>query len=262
MDTVVTIFRTIPVYTFSLWISFGVGTGLLWSVLPVSDIPSKAIQRFDAALVCLLGALLGGRGGEIVLNWPYYQTHLIEIPQVWLGGFSWIGALAGGLVALLLAARRIRTSPAKLADALLPLLACLASSAWVASWMAGYAYGAETDVWWSLPARDEWGGFTHRWPTQLSGALATMGVHALIQRLQARRRLRKPGLAASLQLGGIAAIILAVTPFQASVQPMWGDLPTATWFAAGTLVLSMSVAGAILLQKRVSHHKIAGTHEN
>ncbi len=264
VDTTITIFRTIPVYIFSLWVGFGVGIGLLWSILPVAAIPSKAIQRFNAALICLLGVLLGGRGGEILLNWSYYQLHPIEIPQVWLGGFSWEGALAGSLVGLLLAAWRMRTSPGQLADGLLPLLTCLATSAWLASWMAGYAYGTETEAWWGLPAQDEWGGFTLRWPTQFTGALATLGLHALIQGIQARRRLRKPGLPASLELAGLMTILLAITPFQAGVTPMWRGVRVATWFAAGTLVLSLGVASAILLRDRLSRtiHKSSGNHEN
>jgi len=262
VNTTLQFFGIFPVYTFSLWIGFGVGTGLLWTVLPLAAIPRKAAQHFNAALICLLGALLGGRAGNVLLNWTYYQTSPLEIPQVWLGGLSWEGALVGGLVALPLAARCIRTSPFQLADVLRPLLVCLTASAWLASWMAGYAYSPETQAWWGLPVRDEWGGYAHRWPTQLAAAVTTLGLHALVQHMRTKRPLQEPGLAASLELGGMAAIILAVTPFQANVQPMWGNLPIATWFAAGMLILSMGAAGAILLWKRVSHHKISGAHEN
>jgi prolipoprotein diacylglyceryltransferase len=262
VDTTLEMFGTLPVYAFSLWIGFGVGTGLLWTVLPVSARPNKAVQHFNASLICLLGALLGGRGGTVLLNWSYYQTAPIEIPQVWLGGLSWEGALAGGLIALPLAARYLRTSPTQLADALLPLLACVTTSAWLASWMTGYAYGPETDAWWGLPVRDEWGELARRWPIQLAAAVTTLGIHALIQRLRTKRSLQEPGLAASLELGGIAAIILIVSSFQASVLPIWRDLPITSWFAAGTLALTMGLASAILLRKRVSHPKISGAHEN
>jgi prolipoprotein diacylglyceryltransferase len=262
VDTTLEMFGTLPVYAFSLWIGFGVGTGLLWTVLPVAAIPSKAVQHFNAALICLLGALLGGRAGTVLVNWSYYQTAPIEIPQVWLGGLSWEGALAGGLIALPLAARHLRTSPTQLADALLSLLTCITTSVWLASWMTGYAYGPEAQAWWGFPARDEWGGFAYRWPSQLAAAVTTLGLHAFIQRLRTKHLLREPGLAASLELGGIATIILIVTPFQASVLPIWRDLPITSWFAAGTLILAMGVAGAILLRKRVSQPKISGAHEN
>jgi phosphatidylglycerol:prolipoprotein diacylglycerol transferase len=262
VDTALTIFGVLPIFTFPLLISFGVGMGLFWSLWPVVDIPRLAKKRFDSAVVVLIGALLGGRVGIVLINWHYYQEHPIEIPQIWLGGFSWEGTVVGGLVALLLIARITQTSPTKLADELRPLWACVVTSAWLASWMAGHAYGIETQSWWGLPARDEWGRYATRWPTQLVGAVFTLGVHGCVEALKTRNLLRVPGLATSIEIASTAAIILVVSQFQADTRPLWRQTSITAWFSARLLVISVGVTIALVIWKRISQRKTTGRHEN
>lgn len=252
VDTVRLIPEVLPLFTFPLIISFGVGLGLIWSVWPVSAIPSLMEQRFNIGVICLSGALIGGRIGTIIINWRYYQSHLVEISQVWLGGIAWEGAISGSIVAILIAAHVYRTSLGRMADGLLPLLACITASAWLASWMTGYAYGVETSAWWGIPALDEGGMITKRWPTQLAGALLTLGVHWAIENLKARGRIRTPGMAASLELAGIAAIILIIFPFQAATHPLWRGVPLTAWFSMGILALSAVVAITASIRVRLS----------
>ncbi len=85
--------------SFALLVGSGVLLGLVWLVW---RLPEKSLARgLDISLVITLGALLGGRLGYVAVSWPYFRSHLWEIIQVWLGGYSGPAALAGGLLALL-----------------------------------------------------------------------------------------------------------------------------------------------------------------
>jgi phosphatidylglycerol:prolipoprotein diacylglycerol transferase len=62
----------------------------------------------DLALWVVPAGIIGARLYEVfILQWPYYRQHLIEIPQIWLGGLAIHGGvLLGGLVAAIIVYRR------------------------------------------------------------------------------------------------------------------------------------------------------------
>src|SRR4030065_623834 len=79
---------------FSILLGLGALAGLL---LAGWRAPKKEASRYlDGSLGILLGALLGSRAVAVAVNYSYYQAHPGEIVQVWLGGLSGIGAMAGG----------------------------------------------------------------------------------------------------------------------------------------------------------------------
>ena len=258
----------LPLFTFPTIIAFGVGLGLLWSIWPVAEIPVLSRIRLNAGMITLAGALSGGRVGAVLLNWSYYQQHWTEIIQVWLGGLSWIGAFTGGILALWIAARIYKHPVLKLADDLLPLFTSLTTSAWLACWVTGYAYGVETQAWWGLPTRDEWGLISDRWPTQLTGSLATLGFHWFVEVMKARGRVRTPGLAANLLVASFSVVLLAISPFRADPRPIWRGIPLEIWFSIGILALSLITTVFLVISahigSRLAPNKfpLSGEHEN
>lgn len=51
----------------------------------------------DMALWVVPAGIIGARLYEVfALQWPYYRVHLIEIPQIWLGGLAIHGGVIGG----------------------------------------------------------------------------------------------------------------------------------------------------------------------
>lgn len=153
-------------------ILIGLGAALgVWQVIHSAP-PAQAGKRARQGLGLLLGGLLGARLGYVFLHWNYYRQHLLEAPQVWLGGLYWPGALAGALLALLVAARLGGGRLAELADELTPLVPPLSILIWLACWTAGCAYGTKAEgVWWGFPAVDETGVVTRRLPLQVLAAL-------------------------------------------------------------------------------------------
>ena len=158
----------VPVYAFTLVLALGAALGLLWVAWRTPD--KEVLYTLDVGLLVLLGGLLGGRAAFVVSNWVYYQSHLLEIFAVHHGGYSWTGALAGGVLALVLVAAVKQASLGLLADAMLPLLATLTIAGWLGCWLDGCAYGPRTDQWWGFPAINEWGQTALRLPTQTAGS--------------------------------------------------------------------------------------------
>jgi len=173
------------------------------------------------------------------MNWVYFREHLVEVPQVWLGGLSGSGGLSGALILLFISARVKKLRFEDLTDGLRPLFTSVVASAWLASWMTGHAYGAAVDTWWGIPARDEWGLIAQRWPTQLVGAVCALGIHWGVDQLMVRKWIKTPGIATGLELAGLSLVIFTFTPYRADPGQLWGAIRTETWASIGLFILSI-----------------------
>jgi len=241
---------------FSFFVGLGASIGLAWVSWRTRRVERMSFRqveyRINGGLFALLGALVGGRAAFVGLNWSYFQVHPIDILRIGLGGFGWAGALAGGLVALALYAGLARISVGALADGLLPLVLCLVVSSWLACWQVGCAYGPETPkTWWSIPARDEWGQFSYRWPVQPGGAVVTVLSFWFLEGL--RPKLERPGQLASLGLLLLAAQMVVVSFLRVDPTLTWRDQRLDSWAGLFFLILSLLVNLAAFLPARPVH---------
>ncbi len=230
---------------FSLFIAFGALLGLGWMAW---ELPRrKALSALDAAVWVLIGALIGGRIGFVLFSWPYFENHLIEAPQFWLGGFSGAGALLGGLLGLYPAARLTRQRLAVVADTLIRPTCVFAISAWLGCWATGIAYGPATGFM-GFPAQDELGDVHLRFPTQLLGALLAF---ALLWLLDPQRTKRLPaGTAAALGFTGLSLQMLVLSFLRADPAPVWLGLRPSIWGAALTSLIALGILGWIERSRR------------
>jgi phosphatidylglycerol---prolipoprotein diacylglyceryl transferase len=219
---------------FSLLIGIGAAVGLIWVAYRSPE--KLALRYMDAGIAALLGALIGGRAVYVVVNWGYFQEHLVEIPEVWMGGISGLGALAGSILALSLLAIFVNQAVGELGDALLPLAATMTSAAWMGCWMDGCAYGAPVDAWWGLQARDEWGIPLPRVPVQLIGALLTLGLFWSLEQIS--ERLPIAGQAAGLALLGLSLELFGLSLLRADPIPTWRGMRLDTWGALSLVCLA------------------------
>jgi phosphatidylglycerol:prolipoprotein diacylglycerol transferase len=225
-----------PLYTFSLFLAIGSSLGIYWIA---REAPKNASHsRLNASLYMLLGGLVGGRMAFVIINWAYFRTHLLEIPQAWLGGVSWPGALGGGIIALALTAFLTKQSFGELADSLFPLVAITTISAWLGCWLSGCAYGREATSWWGIPAPDEWGISKPRWPVQPLGALLTLGILWGLETFQDHKWLGAPGRFASLGVGGICLVLWVLSYQRSDPAPLWNGYRLDTWAALGFFCLA------------------------
>ena len=227
---------------FSILLGLGALAGLLlagWRA-PQKD----RIRYLDAGVLTLLGALIGSRAFTVGVNWAYYQSHPGEIYQVWLGGLSGIGAMVSGLLAVFIIAGWWRIPVVVLADVLLPLAGTLTISVWMGCWMDRCGYGVPSNIWWALPARDEWGVLADRIPVQLLGAISTLILIWLLDR--AGKHLPVQGMGATLGLFGISAVVFILSYLRADPTPVWNGLRLEAWGAIGLMVFA-SLTVVVLL---------------
>ncbi len=159
---------------FSFLIGFGASIALLRLALTVD-----AYQRMRwliNGLIVLAAALLGSRLAYVLLHSNYYATRGSEALNIRAGGLWWPGALAAGLLAVLVIAIIHRTTIGSTLDKFAVMLLPLGVSFWLASWSAGVAYGERLDpsIWWGMPMLDITGVVANRVPVQPAAALTLL----------------------------------------------------------------------------------------
>lgn len=235
-------------YTFSLIIALGSVVGLVWVAAQAPY--RQALTRVNAGIWGCLGALIGSRLLYVAASWAYFQRHALESLQIFQGGLSWPGALAGAVLAVWVYAHLAHIPFLALSDALLPLGACLALSAWIGCWFEGSAYGPATSAWWGVPAWDEWGRMSFRFPTQVLGALYTLALLWLLEqpprRVHAGSDRMPAGQPAALALLGFALAMFLLSFVRADPGIHWLGLRLDAWAGVGFV----SVAAWMLWRSR------------
>jgi len=229
---------------FSLFLALGAFSGL---ILAGWRAPQKEVTRFlDAGLGILLGALISGRALTVAAGWSYYQSHPKEIIQVWLGGLSGVGALAGSVLAIFILASLLKYPIGLLADMFLPLAGTLAVTAWLGCWVNGCSYGWTSSAWWALPAPDEWGLLDRRVPVQLLGAIFSLLLIWLLD--MAGKRFSIKGLGATLGLFGLSTVVFGLSFLRADPALTWSGLRLEAWGSAGLMFISALIVVVSLLR--------------
>jgi hypothetical protein len=209
---------------FTLWI----GAGVVLSLLQVARFaPREAVLAWlDAALLVLFGALAGARLYFVFIHVDYFRNHPLEIPQIWLGGLDWPGAVLGGIFFFLgiVAVRDLALSQA--ADRLTHLVPPLAIAAWLGSWASGSEY--------VLPVT--WLGIlSDRVPVPLLAALSLLCYYAWLEirvthTLVSGRRAGLIGL-------GLAVNLLGFSFLRSDPYPLWLGFRPDTWAAAAATII-------------------------
>jgi phosphatidylglycerol:prolipoprotein diacylglycerol transferase len=170
--------------------------------------PLTAIDFDDFVIWITLGIILGGRTGYVLFyNLPHFATHPLEIFQLWNGGMSFHGGVAGCIVAIVLFALRRGIPMLSLGDvtaAVAPIGLFLGR---IANFINGELWGRPTDAPWAMVFPN--GGPIPRHPSQLyEAALEGIVLFIALTLLVRAGALKRPGLVTgAFALGyGIARI--------------------------------------------------------
>jgi len=234
------LFSQIPIYSFSLILAIGALIGLHGVVNGAYNEGFDTQSYLYSGMYILLGSLVGGRAAYIGVNWEYFQNHFVEIPQVWLGGLAWPGALGGGLLTLVLIAVVRGWHFGALCDVFLPLLTAMTISIWLGCWVSGIAYGTKVDAWWGIPTQDIRGDMSIRWPVQPLGALLTVGISWGISTLWPQ--VRTPGLRFTMTLAGISLVQYTLSSLRVDPGPLLYGVRLDSWSALVFFILSTFIA--------------------
>lgn len=217
MEIAFFLFGELPVYRFSILLAVGSTIGLFSVAIRAS---SSTVQlKLNSGLGALWGALLVGRLTYVGMHWPYFRLNAWEVPQFWLGGIVGSAALAGGLLSVFVIAHFSNQNPGELADALRPLMTAVVVSAFLGCWLTGCFYGPQVAAWWGVPALDEWGEMSNRWPLQIVGAIIVLSISWFIDWINARRQFPAPGMAAALEVVMICLVFLGAAILRVDPAP-------------------------------------------
>jgi prolipoprotein diacylglyceryltransferase len=221
---------------YAIILSICAALGLLLSkLLNGKDLP----HLLDGGLGLVFLSLVGARLSFVLTNLAYYKEHLLEIPQLWLGGLSWPGAILGAVLSVFLIHWIWKEPPGELADSYLPLLGIVTLGVWLVSWGAGISYGPSTNAWFGIPVRDIFGMTEKHWPLPiLGGFLSGAWVAGVIFFPLKRQRLA--GTRAILGLAGVIAINGLLSFFRVDPAPALLGLRLETWIC----LLLLTAAGA------------------
>lgn len=197
----------------------------------------------EAAIWAVPAGILGARAYEVlVLQWPYYRLHPLEIPAIWQGGLAIHGGLIGGLLAGYLFVRRRRADFWQWADVVAPgIILAQAIGRW-GNFFNQEAYGAQAPDWIMrlLPSVIREGMFidgAYRHPTFLYESLWNLAAFGLLYAFQRRSHHRGAVFFAYLVLYNLGRFFIESIRMDSSF--IFGSLRVAQLVA-----LALMMAGA------------------
>jgi len=221
--------------TFSLYSIILSGTAALGLFLSWWLLEDKRTFAIDAGLGLIFISLLGARTGFVLRNLAYFLEYPGQMPQFWLGGLSWPGALIGAGLAVVGIHLIWKEPLGELADQYLPLMGVMAFGIWLMSWGTGIGYGPEVEAWYGITVLDIYGYSLVRWPLPILGALLSGGWIAGVILFPIKRQ-RDPGFRALIGMAGITAINGLISFFKVDPAPVLWGLRWESWFSIVTLI--------------------------
>ena len=217
-------------YTTVLGLGVVAGVALVWWQTGREKRPFSP----NPLLLGLTLALLLGRASFVWAQWDYFQQRPDQIWQLWQGGFTYHGALLGGLMGAWLGRKTVP----------LPLLALplalLHAAGWAACLLEGCAYGHPTTL--GLLAADlpdDFGVMALRYQTQLVGLLASLLLLGVLFWLY--WRWGKNGRFFFLTLLLTSLIHLPLTLLRGDPVTQFGSLRLDTLLDAGVVLIALTL---------------------
>lgn len=145
----------------------------------------------DLSFWLIAAGIVGARAYHVILEFPSYIAHPANILKVWQGGLAIHGAIAGGLIALLVFTRKHKLSFTKIAALMVaPLSLAQAIGRW-GNFFNQELFGLPTDLPWGIqivPALRPTGYLYYEYfhPAFLYESLLSLAVFAFLWR-RARR---------------------------------------------------------------------------
>jgi len=211
------------------------GNDSLW---PGNVSPITKAQLDDFVVWVALGVVLGGRIGYILF---YDMPAIIESPiraiQIWNGGMSFHGGLAGTTIAMIIFAKRNKIPLWNLFDIVAAVVPVGLFFGRIANFINGELWGRLTDVPWAVVFPT--GGPFARHPSQLyeaglEGIVLVLVLAALIYGMKA---LKTPGFVAGVFVCGYALSRIFVEFFR-EPDAQLGYLLGTNWLTMGMVLSS------------------------
>ncbi len=156
--------------------------------------PFTVLDFDDFVIWITLGIILGGRTGYVLFyNLPLFAAHPLQIFELWNGGMSFHGGVAGCVVAIVLFAWRRHIPMLSLGDVTAGVAPIGLFLGRIANFINGELWGRPTDVPWAMVFPN--GGPIPRHPSQLyEAALEGIVLFVVLGLLMRAGALKRPGV--------------------------------------------------------------------
>lgn len=178
-----------PVHTFGLMLMLGFAAALKCACVvagrrPQTNGAPSPNDVIDATTWIILSGILGARLLYVALDWPIYKGHPWLWLATWEGGLSFHGAIAAGLIALVIFTRRRKIGFLKMVDVLAPAVMIGYAIGRIGCFFNGCCYGAPTNLPWGVRFYDNGHWTVPSHPTQLYSTLMSLVFFAILMRME------------------------------------------------------------------------------
>ncbi|MFO7592282.1 MAG: prolipoprotein diacylglyceryl transferase [Acidimicrobiia bacterium] len=191
----------IPLHVYGLLLAIGVLTASWMTERRWVRWGHPAKEWSEIVVWIVIGGVVGARLYHVATDYEKFQGDWLRVFQIWKGGLSIWGVVAGGLLAVLLVCRVRKIDTFLLTDAIVPgLLVAQAIGRW-GNWFNQELFGEPSTLPWALEIdrahRPEgFAEFSTFHPTFLYESILCLGLVALLLWVERRWRLRTGQLSA------------------------------------------------------------------
>jgi len=191
----------IPLHVYGLLLAVGVLTASWMTERRWVRWGRTEKQWGEIVVWIVIGGVVGARLYHVATDYEKFEGDWLRVLQIWKGGLSIWGVVAGGLIAVLIVCRVKKIDTFLLTDALVPgLLVAQAIGRW-GNWFNQELFGKPSTLPWALEIdgahRPEgFAGFPTFHPTFLYESILCLGLVALLLWAERRWRLRTGQLSA------------------------------------------------------------------
>ena len=242
----------VAIRSYGTLLMVGFIAGILLSSREAKRLRLSTELAVDLGLWALVGSIIGARLLFLALNWADFSAHPIEALYLWeVGGLSFHGGLAGGVLAGLLLAWRRRISFWTLADMATPGLALGYGITRFGCFLRGCCHGGPTSLPWGVrfPLYADSSLLTEpSHPTQIYAAIGSFIILAVL--LWVRSRLPVRGQLFLLYLALYSAVRAGIEVLRSghSAQVLAGPITQAQ--AACAVIFVGALVGLVCLRRR------------
>jgi phosphatidylglycerol---prolipoprotein diacylglyceryl transferase len=240
-----------------LAIILGYGVGL---AMTRGTIYYKYLQDF--ILYGVVGAIIGARIWHVfVFQWPTYSQHPLQIFEIWTGGISIEGAIAGGIITLIIYTRVHHISFWEMGDYLAPAMILAQGIGRIACFMNGDAFGKPTGSHFGIVypkgtiAYDYYGS-QPLWPAEVWESQGNMILFCVLFMIFTFYRKKLPkGIIVSLYVF-LYFLERFILEYFRGDSPRYGSLTGGQWSAIGLMIISVIFMGYLTIRHKNKHQEL------
>jgi prolipoprotein diacylglyceryltransferase len=197
----------------------------------------------DSGIILALFMLIGSRLSFVLRDLSYFRDQPVEIPQFWLGGLTWPGAVFGAVLGIILVHLIWKEPLGELIDSYLAFFGTLAVGIWLTGWGIQAGYGPPTESWFGIQVKDFFGLVSQRWPLPILGAVISAGWTAGMIFYPLKRN-RNPGFRGMLGAAGLILINGVISFFRVDPAPSLLSIRIESWIS---IILFAATLGYLYL---------------